>query len=196
MGSCRSSSDKILSRGKVDLVYSTTSGTSRNIANKLQQTLEDSKYLANIINIGDYEYDDLLDSDSTVIFLLSTYGDGASPSDGEKFYDWVTGNTQLGNRLLGLSYAILAFGNSSFENHCGFGVKTDKFLKAGGAKEMLEITLCDASSKEKDSDAKFPGWSSKLVEELNKTHQLQMIEKSNLGSAYQASTTVIADHDW
>lgn len=46
-----------------------------------------------------------------------------------------------------LKYAIIAFGNSSFENHCGFGLKTEKFLKKGGAKEILEITLCDAGSK-------------------------------------------------
>jgi len=196
MGSYGSSSEKILSRGKVDIVYSSTSGTSRGIADKLQQVLEDSKYPANVINIGDYDYEDLLDSDITVIFLLSTYGDGASPSDGEKFYDWVTGTQQVGNRLNGLSYAILAFGNSSFENHCGFGVKTDKFLKAGGAKEILDITRCDALSKEKDSDARFPEWSEKLLQELNRTHQLQMIERSNLGSAYHATTTVIPDHDW
>lgn len=85
MGSC-SSSDKVLSRGRIDLVYSTTSGTSRVITNKLQELLEDNKYLANVINIGDYDHEDLLDSDITTIFLLSTYGDGASPSDGEKFY--------------------------------------------------------------------------------------------------------------
>ena len=56
MGSCSSSSQKVLSRGKVDLVYSTTSGTSKVIADKLQQLLEDNKYLANVINIGDYDY--------------------------------------------------------------------------------------------------------------------------------------------
>jgi hypothetical protein len=44
--------------------------------------LEENKYLANVINIGDYDTDDLLDSEIAVIFLLSTYGDGASPSDG------------------------------------------------------------------------------------------------------------------
>jgi sulfite reductase alpha subunit-like flavoprotein len=69
----------------------------------------------------------------------------------------------LENRLSGLSFAIMAFGNSSFENHCGFGLKTQKFLKAGGGKEILDITLCDASSKEKDSDARYPEWSSKLM---------------------------------
>ncbi len=82
MGSCGSSSQKILSRGKVDLIYSTTSGNSRAVANKLQHLLEDNKYLSNVINIGDYDHEDLLDSDSTTIFLLSTYGDGDSPSDG------------------------------------------------------------------------------------------------------------------
>lgn len=87
-----------------------------------------------------------MESDSTVVFLLSTYGDGASPSDGEKFYDWIM-QFDPQQRLGQLKYAIIAFGNSSFENHCGFGLKTEKFLKKGGARELLEITLCDAGSK-------------------------------------------------
>lgn len=151
--------------------------------------------MANVINIGDYDYEDLLDAELTTIFLLSTYGDGASPSDGEKFYEWVQGPVP-GTRLTGLSYAIIAFGNSSFENHCGFGLKTEKFLKAGGAKELMEIALCDASSKEKDSDARFPQWSAQLVELLNSQHQLQLIDRSNLGSSYTATLTDIPNHDW
>lgn len=56
MGACTSANDKVLSRGRIDLVYSTTSGTSRTITNKLQELLEDNKYLANVINIGDYDF--------------------------------------------------------------------------------------------------------------------------------------------
>ena len=36
MGSCNSSSSTVQSRGRIDLIYSTTSGTSKVITDKLQ----------------------------------------------------------------------------------------------------------------------------------------------------------------
>lgn len=37
--------------------------------------------------------------------------------------------------------------------------------------------MCDAGSKEKDCDAKFPGWSHKLVSILNEKHKLREIPR-------------------
>lgn len=62
-----------------------------------------------------------------------------------------------------IEYCILAFGNSSFDNHCRFGLRTDKVLKAGGAKELVELTMCDAKENDRNFDAKFPKWSKQLI---------------------------------
>ena len=72
-------------------------------------------------------------------------------------------NNTLGNVFEHMSYMILAFGNSTFDNFCGFGVKTNAFLKRGGAKELYELTKCDANSKEKDTDSIFPIWAKSII---------------------------------
>lgn len=56
--------------------------------------------------------------------------------------------------------------------------------------------MCDAGSKEKDSSAKFPSWSKKLIELLNSRHQLKETSKSDLGSSYQATLSNIPEFNW
>jgi len=55
-----SSPSTVLSRGVVEIVYSTTSGTSKIAADRLQELLEDNKYLSPVINIGDYLFEELV----------------------------------------------------------------------------------------------------------------------------------------
>lgn len=125
------SSETVESRGLVEIVYSTTSGTSKLAADQLQELLQDHKYLAPVINIGDYRIDDLVNHEGTIIFLLSTYGDGSSPADGENFLEWIE-NLKPDQQFTKLDFAICAFGNSNFEKHCGFGVTVQKVLKECG----------------------------------------------------------------
>jgi sulfite reductase (NADPH) flavoprotein alpha-component len=145
MGGCLNGSSGE-SRGAIKIVFSSTSGTSKKAAGKLQQLLEDNRYRPTVLNIGDLDREELKSPQGTTLFLLSTYGNGDSPADGETFLKWVE-SLKLTNEFQGLEYAILAFGNSDFENHCGFGLRTEKQLKAGGARELLPLTKCDSSSK-------------------------------------------------
>jgi len=69
--------------------------------------------LAPVINIGDYQIDDLVNHEGTIIFLLSTYGDGSSPADGENFLEWIE-NLKPNQQFTKLDFAICAFGNSNF----------------------------------------------------------------------------------
>lgn len=90
MGNSTSEDSSLIeSRGVIDIIYSTTSGTSKAAADDLQALLEDNKYLAQITNIGDYSHEDLIGHKGIIIFLLSTYGDGSAPSDGENFLEWI-----------------------------------------------------------------------------------------------------------
>jgi len=62
-----------------------------------------------------------------------------------------------------LDYCILAFGNITFEKHCGFGLRTEKVIKSHGGKELLELTKCDSASTDRNIDAQFPKWSKTLI---------------------------------
>ena len=119
-------------RGMIDIFYSSTSGTSKKAAEKLQTLLEKHQYIAPITNIGDYDPEDLLTQKTPALFLFSTYGNGDSPDDGEGFLKWIE-KLEPQNQLSDLSYCLLAFGNSNFERHCGFALRSEKVFKACGA---------------------------------------------------------------
>ena len=76
-------------RGVVDIIYSSTTGTSKGASEKLQSLLESNGYVAPITNIGDYNHEDLPGFRGTILFLLATYGNGDSPDDGENFLKWI-----------------------------------------------------------------------------------------------------------
>jgi sulfite reductase alpha subunit-like flavoprotein len=81
----------------------------------------------------------------------------------------------------------MAFGNSSFENHCRFGRQVDEILKAGGGQQLIPVTLCDSKSPERSVTAKFPEWSKLLVEILNSKNSLKEVPQSSIGSPYTVS---------
>lgn len=75
-------------------------------------------------------------------------------------------------------------------------MKTEKALKKCGAIELMEITLCDASSEDRNVDSQFPGWSAQLVEKLNELRPIQKMPRSNLGSPFTISLESKPNFDW
>jgi sulfite reductase alpha subunit-like flavoprotein len=69
----------------------------------------------------------------SALFLISTYGNGGSPMDGEDFMDWIK-NFRENNVLEKLEFAILGLGNRSFDRFCGNSVGFREALLANGAK--------------------------------------------------------------
>lgn len=43
-----------------------------------------------MINVGNIDKDKFIETHGPVIFIVSTYGDGDSPVDGENFMKWIS----------------------------------------------------------------------------------------------------------
>lgn len=94
---------------------------------------------------------------SHVLLLASTFGDGDPPDNGQSFWDALS--AENAPRLDHLSFSVLAFGDSSYDQFCGFGRKLDARLETLGARRLAPRQDCEP-------DADEAGWLGALIPAL------------------------------
>ncbi|MBM3111637.1 bifunctional nitrate reductase/sulfite reductase flavoprotein subunit alpha [Pseudomonas arcuscaelestis] len=87
-----------------------------------------------------------LDSPASLLLIASTFGDGDAPDSGAGFWQDLHG--EHSQRCAGLPYAVLALGDSSYEQFCGFGRKLDQRLSEVGGQRLLARVDCEGDFSE------------------------------------------------
>ncbi|SFC22014.1 sulfite reductase subunit alpha [Massilia yuzhufengensis] len=122
--------------GKADwlVVYASQTGSAEYLAERTAATLATGGLSASAACMSDLDAG-ALSGASRILFIASTYGEGDAPDSGARFAGVTMGGAP---DLSHLHYAVLALGDSSYTNYCGFGRALDGWLAAHGATPLFE----------------------------------------------------------
>lgn len=167
-------SEHVREKTKPELVmlWASQTGNAEALAQKFAPQIAAQGWTVNVQSMSDYSLEKLT-ANKYAVFVTSTFGDGDAPDNGGDF--WESLNKENAPRLEQLEFALLALGDSNYDQFCGHGKKLFARLQAMGAKPMVERVDCDT-----DYETPANEWLSKLNQVLGNKLSAQ-------GSALMAS---------
>ncbi|WP_334076867.1 sulfite reductase subunit alpha [Paenibacillus sanfengchensis] len=143
----------------VTILWASQTGNAEGAALHCAQQLKKAGHSVRLASMSEYPVAELA-GEHFVLFIASTFGDGDPPDNGESFFRALkSGNAPS---LPELQFAVLAFGDSSFERFCGFGQDLDDRLAELGGRRLLSCMRCDTDYREQAE-----AWADAVVERLS-----------------------------
>ncbi|WP_406151047.1 molybdopterin-dependent oxidoreductase [Streptomyces sp. NBC_01012] len=109
-----------------------------------------------------------LGADTDVLLVTSTFGDGDAPDNGVGFWEQLS--APVAGRLDGIRYAVIAFGDSSYDDFCGHGRRLDERFEALGATRLVPRLDC-----EPDFDEDADRWLGQVVAALTAAEERRTV---------------------
>ncbi len=135
--------------------YATETGNCRSIAEELAAEVSARGVQARAVDMADFRPAQLK-KETRALFVVATHGLGDPPDGSEAFFEYLF--AERAPRLESLSYAVLALGDSSYDDFCEMGRKLDARLEALGAVRLEDRVECDV-----DFEADAEGWAGSLL---------------------------------
>ncbi|MGK5071965.1 sulfite reductase subunit alpha [Janthinobacterium sp. ZB1P44] len=187
------------------VAYASQTGNAEELATQTAQSLQLAGIPVRLCALADVTAIDLQQAERA-LFLVSTYGEGDAPDNAAAFMGrLMTGELALPQ----LHYAVLALGDRSYGQFCGFGRALDAWLAAQGASRLFERIEVDRSASAAvehwfqhlshlagTSDA--PDWSAPAFGDWRLTHRQLLNPGSAGGAIYHVELAPVAGAlpDW
>jgi sulfite reductase (NADPH) flavoprotein alpha-component len=143
----------------VTVVYGSQTGTAEGLAKKLFKTLKKGNFEPEIHDMAAYDRS-RLPAERNLLIITSTYGDGEPPDTATDLHSWLM--SDAAPRLDGISYSVLALGDSSYPDFCKCGIEFDTRLSALGANRISSRVDVDV-----DPEKPFATWSAEVLASLS-----------------------------
>jgi sulfite reductase (NADPH) flavoprotein alpha-component len=116
------------------VVYASQTGSAEALARRSAALLATGGLAARAACISSLDAGSLRAA-TRILFIASTYGEGDAPDTAARFAGRLMANE---TGLAHLHYAVLALGDHSYANYCGFGRALDAWLANAGAVPLFE----------------------------------------------------------
>ncbi|VCU71680.1 Sulfite reductase [NADPH] flavoprotein alpha-component [Pigmentiphaga humi] len=140
------------------VLFGTETGNSAAVARTLAERLGERGFDVQLADMADFKPKQLGEAQDLLI-VASTYGDGDPPQPAVSFFEFLEG--RKAPRLEGSRYAVLALGDSTYEQFCAAGRRLDERLAGLGAESLLPRVDCDVDYEDAASN-----WIDALLEKL------------------------------
>jgi len=138
------------------ILYGSQTGNAKGVATALFEEAKRKNVPAELVSMGDFKPKQLK-ATTHLALLASTHGEGDPPDDAEILHELL--GSKKAPKLDGLKYAVLAFGDTSYEFFCQTGKDFDERLAKCGAERMLDRVDLDV-----EFEAQAKDWSSRVCD--------------------------------
>lgn len=122
---------------QLTILYMTQSGTSADLALRIARQAQRKRFSVTVSDVADYDATDLV-SESIVLFLVSTTGQGEFPTSARGFWNFLLRKGIPEDILGDLHFAAFGLGDTTYPRFCWPVRLLSRRLKGLGAKEVVE----------------------------------------------------------
>jgi sulfite reductase (NADPH) flavoprotein alpha-component len=140
------------------ILFGSQTGNAKLVATELKAKLEANNIATTLVSMADFKAKQLK-SESHVVAIVSTHGEGEAPDDAVELHAFLA--SKKAPKLPDLHFAVLGLGDSSYEFFCQTGKDFDQRLSDLGAKRILDRLDCDV-----DYEASVNAWSDALMAKI------------------------------
>ena len=129
-----------MTENEIIIAFGTETGNAEMLAEDAANAASDFNLEGRVCDMEDLSVDDL-SSASRVMIVCSTWGEGDQPDNAQDLYDDVCDSAD--DSMNGVSFAVLALGDTAFDLFCESGKEWDRILEEKGGTRIHERIDCD-----------------------------------------------------
>lgn len=127
------------------ILFGSQTGNAENLSKRIAKEAGKRGFAPTIQDLGKYATAQLA-SESALLVVTSTYGDGEPPDNAKAFWEFL--NSEAAPKLAQTKFSVLALGDTNYAKFCAFGKAVDERLEKLGATRVHPRTDCDVEYEE------------------------------------------------